>query len=174
MRDRAESVLRIVCLALAGLILLQLASGAARRNPLARVQVPKIPAAQVSNTLAPAPHASTNSPPGKAASQTATNLPATIQARVTRISESEILGPVPRPPVIQAALLGIAGQDAFMRASTGKTKLVRVGENFDGLKLLQIGTNRVVIEEDGRKRELTVFSGFGSESLLSKEKENPQ
>ena len=174
MRDRVESVLRILCLVLAGLILLQLASGAARRNPLARVQVPKIPAAQVAKTLAPTPHASTNSLSAKAAGQTSTNLPTAIQARVARINESEILGPVPRPPVIQAALLGIAGQDAFMRAPTGKTKLVRVGEEFDGLKLLQIGTNRVVIEEDGRKRELTMFSGFGSESLLSKGKENPQ
>ena len=173
MRDRAESVLRIVCLVLAGLILLQLASGAARRNPLARVQVPKIPASHVT-TAAPTAQSSTNSPPGKAASQTATNLPPTIQGRVARISESEILGPVPRPPVIQAALLGIAGQDAFMRSPLGTTKLVRVGEAFDGLKLLQIGTNRVLIEEDGRKRELTMFSGFGSESLLSKGKENSQ
>jgi hypothetical protein len=70
------------------------------------------------------------------------------------------------------ALLGIAGQDAFLRAPNGQTGLVKEGEELGGVKLLRIGTNRVLIELEGQQKELSVFSGFGSESLLPKQQEN--
>ena len=72
---------------------------------------------------------------------------------------------------VALALLGIAGRDAFIRAPSGQTGLLREGDELGGVKLLQIGTNRVLIEHEGQKKELTVFSGFGSESLLLKGKE---
>jgi hypothetical protein len=52
--------------------------------------------------------------------------------------------------------------------------LVREGDVVGGVKLLRIGTNRVLIEHEGQTKELTLFSGFGSETLLPKEKEKLQ
>ena len=74
----------------------------------------------------------------------------------------------------QHILLGIAGNSAFLRAPSGQTGLLREGEELGGVKLLRIGTNRVLIEHEGQKKELVIFSGFGSETLLPKAKENPQ
>ena len=77
-----------------------------------------------------------------------------------------ILGQVVRP--LPMALLGIAGKDAFLRGPDGQTGLVREGEELGAVKLLRIGTNRVLIEHEGQKKELTLFSGFGSESLIER------
>jgi hypothetical protein len=63
-------------------------------------------------------------------------------------------------------LLGIAGADVFLRAPNGQSGLVRVGGDLGGIKLLRVGTNRVLVEEAGVKKELTIFNGSGSESLL--------
>jgi hypothetical protein len=38
-----------------------------------------------------------------------------------------------------------------------------------GLKLVRIGVNRVLVEQGGQTNELSIFSGYGSESLLPKE-----
>lgn len=97
-------------------------------------------------------------------------LPPQIQSRLDRITQSEILGPVVRP--LPMGLLGIGGQHAFLRAPNGQTGLIREGEELGGVKLLKIGTNRVLIEHEGQKKELNVFSGFGSESLLPQGKQN--
>ena len=93
-------------------------------------------------------------------------LSALIQARIDRITQSELLAPIIRPPPM--ALLGIAGRDAFIRTPSGQSTLLREGGESDGIKLLRLGTNRVLIEQAGEKKELTIFSGFGSESLLPK------
>ena len=98
------------------------------------------------------------------------DVPPAVQARVDRITQSEILGAVVRP--LPMALLGIAGQDAFLRAPNGQTGLLREGEELGGVKLLRIGTNRVLIEHEQQQKELTVFSGFGSETLLPKGEKN--
>lgn len=95
-----------------------------------------------------------------------------IQARVDRVIESELLAPVIRP--MPMALLGIAGRDVFLRAPNGQTGLVKEGGDLGGVKLLRIGTNRVLVEEEGQKKELTIFAGFGGEPLLPKEKETPK
>ena len=100
----------------------------------------------------------------------APELPPAVQTRVERITQSEILGPVMRP--LPMALLGIGGKDVFLRAPNGQTGLIREGEELGGVKLLKIGTNRVLIEHEGRQQELMLFSGFGSETLLPKGKEN--
>jgi hypothetical protein len=97
----------------------------------------------------------------------ALKLPAPIQTRVDRIKESEILGPFMRPQPM--ALLGIADDDAFLRSVDGQTGLVKEGGELGGLKLLRIGVNRVLVEQDGEKKELTLFDGLGGESLLPKE-----
>jgi hypothetical protein len=109
---------------------------------------------------------------GRPGAITAPELPLPIRARIYGITDSEILGPVIRP--MPMALLGIAGNVAFLRAANGQTGLVKEGDSLGGLKLLRIGTNRVLVEDDGQKKELTVFSGYGGESLLPKQKENSQ
>jgi hypothetical protein len=98
-------------------------------------------------------------------------LPAAVQARLDRIIESEMLAPVMRPQPV--ALLGIVDRDAFLQAPNGQSGLLKEGEEMGGIKLLRLGINRALIEEAGEKRELTLFSGLGSESLLTKQTNSP-
>jgi len=49
--------------------------------------------------------------------------------------------------------------------------LLREGEETGGVRLIRIGTNRVLVEHENQKKELTLFSGLGSTTLLPKEKE---
>jgi len=99
-------------------------------------------------------------------------LPPEVQARIDRVIESEILAPIMRP--MPMALLGIAGQNVFLRAPNGQTGLINEGEELGGVKLLRIAVNRVLVEEQGQRKELTIFSGLGSESLLSPQNESPK
>ena len=133
-------------------------SGTSRRGPGAGAGLPPEMAAM---GMGPSGH------PGAIP---APELPLPVRARVYGITDSEILGPIMRP--MPMALLGIAGNVAFIRAANGQTGLVKEGDSLGGLKLLLIGTNRVLVEDDGQKKELTVFSGYGGESLLPKQKEN--
>ncbi len=96
----------------------------------------------------------------------AAELPPEIMARVDRVVDSELLGPVFHP--MPASLMGIAGDFAFLRGPTGQTGLVKVGDSLGEIKLLKIGINRVLIEENGEKKELMIFAGLGGESLLPK------
>ncbi len=98
------------------------------------------------------------------------DLPPALKARIDRIVDSEILGPVMRP--LPMALLGIAGDEAFLRSANGQTGLVKEGDSLDDIKLLRIGINRVLIEQGGQKKELTIFSGYGGESLLPNDSSN--
>jgi hypothetical protein len=93
-------------------------------------------------------------------------LPPEIQARVDRIVESEILAPINHP--MPMALLGVAGKSALIRSPSGQTGLVKEGEDLGEIKLLRIGINRVLVEQDGQQKELMIFSGLGGESLLPK------
>jgi hypothetical protein len=94
------------------------------------------------------------------------NLPADVQALIDKIKVSQLLGPDIKPPPM--ALLGIAGKDVFLRGPSGQTGIIREGEELGGAKLIRIGTNRVIVEHEGQQKELTIFSGFGSETLLEK------
>lgn len=89
-----------------------------------------------------------------------------IQASIDRIIDSEILGPVVHP--LPMALLGIAGDVAFLRSPDGQTGLVKEGDELGTIKLVKIGTNRVLVDEDGQQKELTIFDGMGGQSLLDK------
>jgi hypothetical protein len=106
-------------------------------------------------------------PPGKRAD----DLPPVVQARISRIVDSEILGPVMHP--LPMALLGIAGDVAFLRSDSGQTGLVKEGDSLGELKLVKIGVNRVLVEQNGQKSELMIFSGYGGESLLPKQTGTP-
>ena len=95
----------------------------------------------------------------------APELPPKIQARVDKIIQSEILGQIIHP--MPMALLGIAGTNVFLRVPSGQTGMVKEGDELGGVKVVEIGINRVLVEEDGQKKELTLFSGFGSKSLMT-------
>jgi hypothetical protein len=88
-----------------------------------------------------------------------------VTARIDKIIQSEILGPVPHP--LPMALLGIAGLDAFIRTPSGQSGMIHEGTNFAGITVLRIGTNRVLVEEGGVKKELMIFEGAGGVSLLT-------
>jgi hypothetical protein len=107
--------------------------------------------------------------PGRPGGKKGPDLAPAVQARVDKIVESELLGPVNHP--IPMGLLGIAGNVAFLRSPSGQTGLVKEGDELGGLKLLRIGTNRVLVEQSGEKKELMIFSGYGGETLMPKEKE---
>jgi hypothetical protein len=196
MLERYNPILRIVCLALVGLILYQVSRLAFKRDAIAvsRLETPVLaldttnrakvetnsPAQtnSVANTNAPA--SATNSAAAKTASMRPPrsgpggapklNVPADVQAILDKIKQSQLFGPEVKPPPM--ALLGIAGKDVFLRGPNGQTGLIREGEELGGAKLIRIGTNRVLIEHEGRQQELMIFSGFGSETLLEK-KEKP-
>src|SRR5205823_6810312 len=120
----------------------------------------------------PIPGRAPGSRPGFGPGPGAIDVPPELRSRVDRIVQSEILGPFMRP--LPMALLGIGDKDVFLRAPNGQTGLLKEGDELGGVKLLLIGTNRVLIEHEGQKKELTVFAGFGSETLLPKEKEKTQ
>src|ERR1035437_4833845 len=106
-----------------------------------------------------------SAPPGKRGA----DLPPAVQSRISRIIDSEILGPVIHP--LPMGLMGIAGDVAFLRTATGQTGLVKEGDSLGDIKLLRIGINRVLIEQAGQKKELMIFSGYGGDSLLPTQKD---
>lgn len=172
MPERTLPALRIACLILAALVLYELSRYFLKRDSLADLELGTVASAAV----APAPDAKskeTNAPPKRGGPARPNDLPPATQARVDRITQSEILGMVMRP--LPMALLGIAGDDAIIRTPMGQTSLMKVGDEAGGIKLLRIGINRVLIEQENQTKELTLFSGFGSESLLPKgEKVEPK
>ena len=92
------------------------------------------------------------------------DLPPAVQARIQQITESEFLAPVMHP--LPMALLGSPASLPFCAPPTARPALVKEGDSLDDLKLLRIGINRVLIEQDGQKQELMIFSGYGGDSLL--------
>jgi cytoskeletal protein RodZ len=200
MLERLKPILKVFCLGMSALVLWQLARLARPPQPLENLTLSAASfASAVPKTTAP-DKAETNSAPRSVSATNDTNalttpaagsklssaaaarrqpagsqiadLPTVVQTRIERITQSEILGAVVRP--LPMALLGIAGRDAFVRTANGQTGLLREGEELDGIKLLRIGTNRVLIEHEQQQKELTLFSGFGSETLLPKGKADPK
>ena len=176
MRENPERILRIVCLGLAMLFIFQLVRIAIQKDPLESLSITSASAAELVVPDVPVNNPVTNqvtkARPGQRAPTKQVILPPVIQARVDRITQSEILGMVVRP--LPMALLGIAGREAFLRAPNGQVGLLREGEELGGVKLLRIGTNRVLIEHEKEQKELTVFAGLGGETLLPKGKATPQ
>lgn len=210
MLDRFEPLLKIVCAALAALLVFQVGRRVAHPDPIGSGSIPNLPklsAPAITNAPTVAKEKSAKDTNSAAKEKTgkdtnsvikekgapdtnsvakikqpkhrshfggmmpvAADLPAAIQTRVDKIKESEILGPFMRPPPM--ALLGIADDDVFLRAPDGQTKMIKEGDEVSGVKLLRIGTNRVLVEENGEKKELTLFEGYGGESLLPPEPQN--
>lgn len=165
MLERAELILKITCALLAVVLLSKLAGMGGNSDLLNDVVVPSIPESTRPDEKADAPKK--GSPPRPSSSRSsAAALPRAIQARVARVKSSEVFGAIPRP--LPMALMGIAGDSVILRGPNGREGLVKEGGTHDGVKLLKIGINRILIEHEGQKKELTLHRGFGSESLLKK------
>jgi hypothetical protein len=157
MLERLTPIFRLVCILLAGLILFQVSRLIGRRNSFAQI------GAGSGMTMSAKAENTTNKPPGGSV-----QVPPEIAARVEKIKESQVLGMIVRPPPM--GLIGIAGPDVILRGPNGQTGIIRVGEELGGVKLLQIGVNRVLVLHEGKTNELTLFEGFGGDTLLRKEK----
>ena len=171
MLDRWNPYLRLLCLGLGALLLFQCVRIARPKDGLGELNLSKDlilpkPAGTNSPGATTAGTKSTNAPGPRMAARPGTELPPQAQKRVDRIIESEIFGPITRP--LPMALLGIAGQHAFLRAPNGQTGLVREEEELGGVKVLKIGANRVLVEQDKEQKELMIFSGLGGETLIPK------
>lgn len=179
MLERAETLLKLVCAGLAAWLLMQGIGTARRLDPLTRTSVPEPPTwTPPTAPTPPSPAAgmpmAVPMPPGMPlmgrpprGGAPGPALPPETETRVDRIVQGGLLGPVIRPPPM--ALLGIAGQDVLFRAPNGQSGLVREGGELGGVRILRIGTNRVLIAEGTNVTELTIFEGMGGESLLPKQ-----
>ncbi|MFN7694301.1 MAG: TIGR02281 family clan AA aspartic protease [Burkholderiales bacterium] len=74
-----------------------------------------------------------------------------------------LLGAQAAPTV---SLNGSLGRSAALLVIGGQVKTLRVGESIDGIKLIEVGDNRAVVEIDGKRQDLrlgaaTVAQGGG-------------
>ena len=152
MLNRYVPVIKLVCLILAVLFCLQLVRIKAGRPVWMDANMAGV---LKSPTTKASVATKTNVPPQNPNPNPDMEVPTNIQTRMNCIIQSEIFGPVPRP--IPMGLIGIGGDDAIIRAPSGQTGLLRVGETLGGVKLLQIGTNRVLVEVDGKKTGINHF-----------------
>lgn len=172
MRDRIEPLLKLTCLVLAVLIVSRIAAEMRPAASLGEVAVPSLedlnrPPAEEEQEMGRS-SSSRSSSSRTMRSSSRPKLPPEVTARVDQVYKSEVFGPIPRP--LPMAVMGLIGEDVILRTPTGQEKLMKVGDEAGGVKILEIGINRVLVEQDGQKKELTLHRGYGSESLLSKEK----
>ena len=153
MLEKLSPILRLACAALLAMVIFQ----------ALRVAFPK------SRSLGDFTPASVELASTNSATNSNNQLSPEVAAQIDKIKDSQILGQIMRPPPM--AVIGIAGKDVIFRAPNGQTGLLREGEELGGVKLLKIGTNRILVEDHNQQKELTIFQGFGGESLLPK-KEN--
>lgn len=200
MSDRLKPALKAACVCLAIVLTTQLLGLFRGGASIAELRVPEIKIAAAEKDLEPAAKPGTPTPgfpgrmppgmnlppgmtpppgmammlggmPGMPAGSAGSGPPMKpeLQARVDTILNSQIFGAIPKPPPM--ALQGIAGDSVLLRSPNGQTGLISVGGELGGVKLLKIGINRVLIEHDGQEKELTLFSGYGGDSLLNQTKE---
>jgi hypothetical protein len=179
MLERAPSILKLVCAGLAVLLLARTTLVLRHLRPLKRTSVPEPPTWTAPTSTNPPPKPAPAGPgmpapparpaPGRPPRGAGPTLPPDIEARIDKTVQSELLGPVMRPPPM--ALLGIAGQDVFFRAPNGQSGLVREGGELGGVRIVRVGTNRILVQEGTELKELVIFEGIGGESLMPKEKE---
>lgn len=157
MPDRWQKPARIITGLLAVLVLLPLLQMVLRPSPLDDIDLTqiRIPANSATDKGA----SSAKGKPSDAASSE-------TKARTDKLNGSGILGRIPQPPPM--ALIGIAEPYAFVRTPKGQTGKIKEGESLGGVKVLRVEANRILVEHEGRKSELQIFSGIGSQSLLSK------
>lgn len=99
--------------------------------------------------------------------------PATLPAAYQPIVTSGILGLVPAPKPRPPQLLGLLGKGAIIGTPGGKTRWLVPGEEFDGVRLVEFRTNRAVVEHAGKRHELIIHQGLGSDPIIDGETPDP-
>ena len=99
-----------------------------------------------------------------------------LPERYAPLTSSGLFGKSPpQKPPPPPALLGLMGgrekKYAILKGGDGKSFRLAAGEEKNGVKLLRVGTNRVVIEYLEKEIELSLFSGLGGKSLLDARKD---
>ena len=140
--------LKGLCALLGLVFLIQLGKAFSGANPLKSVSAP-VPW----DSSSPTKDSKTEVPPASVE----------LQACLQHLERSGALGRTPGPSPL--ALFGFAGNSAMLRLPNGQTVMVAEGEESNGVKILKIDTNRVLLMHEGQQLELTLFSGVGSESL---------
>ena len=174
MPERHPLILKTLCGLLAVLVAYQLSRLFRVHDPLEGVTLPDVASLSVEPVAPPvdegsSPGSSEGEGPGfsggrPGGGRRGPQLPPDIQNQVNAIRQSEILGRLPRPQPLM--LLGIAGRHAFLQTPTGQAGLAAEGEEVGGVKVLRIGTNRVLVEVEGDSQELVLFPNLSGESLL--------
>ena len=104
----------------------------------------------------------------------------TLRPVVAKVAESSLFGVAPPPPppspnqppkAKAPKLQGIAADFAILEIPGRGVHMIRLGDEEEGVKVLKLALNRVLIEVDGVKHELTIYSGFGSDPLLKPEED---
>ena len=167
MLERLVPFLKILCLGLLVLVLFQGTCLLRQEDPLANLSIP----APTDSDSSLDPMEGDSDLREESSEKEEDKLPPTLQARLEWIRKSEIFGAVPKKKTVPLALIGIVGKYAFLRVPKGQEGRVAEGDELGGVKLIRIGTNRVLVEYQGQKQELTIFSGLGSESILPEGKE---
>lgn len=109
------------------------------------------------------------------------NPTAELRPEVRRVVDSALFGVAPPPPPpappsgpdkpAPPKLQGIGAEFAILEIPGKGVHMIRAGTEKEGIKVLAIAINRVLIEVDGEKQELTIHSGFGSDPLLKPEED---
>jgi hypothetical protein len=97
--------------------------------------------------------------------------PDPFPSRYKIIGASRIFGAPPPRRENRPGIVGIAGDRALILLPSGKVEFLAEGGEAEGVKVLRIAVNRVLVEHRGTQSELTLFSGLGSSPLLPSEKE---
>jgi len=182
--ERYARVFKVLTFGILGLIALQAAFLGRGGDALQDLEAgsPDLLAVEGAAAGAPektAPAPGSGGPAEKGAAEKGTPAPAPgaappagdLPEKYKRIASSGIFGlePTKQTPL---TLFGLVGSYAIIMAPNGQTDLVAEGGELGGVKVLKISTNRVLVEYQGKKQELTIFSGLGSESLLPSGKES--
>jgi len=163
-------LLKLLCLALGVLMATQVYGMMSERDPLQDLE-----ASSAAPLLKPAESSGGPEEPETPAKPAAGKPPAvTLPECYGPITAKGIFGVMPPRPPIPILLEGIGSDYAFIRSARGRSGLVKAGDTFDGIKLIRIGQNRVLIEIKGKQKELIMYGGLGGESLVPRGKKPPE
>ena len=163
MPDKWQKGFQAIAILLCVLALWPIAQMVFRKSPLQDIQPIQLNASEPPPAKESGEKKPPKGPPSRGNSQK-NDLPPEIEKRSAKLEESGILGRTPKPPPM--ALIGIAEPYAFLQTPTGQTAKIKEGESLNGVKVLRVGSNRVLVEHEDQTSELSIFSGIGSESLM--------
>jgi hypothetical protein len=120
------------------------------KSPLQDIHPIQLNASEPTPTKEPDKDKSGGNPPGRS-NNPMDDLPPEIEKRSAKIEESGILGGTPKPPPM--ALIGIAETYVFLQTPKGQTEKIKEGESLNDVKVLRVGSNRLLVRHEGQTSE---------------------